>query len=180
MKKSITLLFAIAIGIIAKAQLASTKTGNVSFFSTTPVENIEGVSHKTLAVINTANREIAIIITNTTFEFPNKLMEEHFNEKYMESEKYPQSTFKGKINESIDLTKDGEYKVSTTGKLKVHGVEQDRTIAGTIVVNKGEIKIVSDFQIKLADHKVEIPKLVLAKIAEIIDVKLNMILIPKK
>jgi polyisoprenoid-binding protein YceI len=169
-----------AIALKANAQLASTSTGTISFFSSTPVEDIQAQSAKVLGVVNLQTREIAFNVVNTSFEFPNKLMQEHFNEKYMESEKYPNSTFKGKINEAIDLTKDGEYKVTVTGKLNIHGVEQERTIPGTIIVKDGLVSIVTDFKVKVADHKIEIPKLVVAKIAEEIAVKLDVKLAPKK
>jgi polyisoprenoid-binding protein YceI len=98
----------------------------------------------------------------------------------MESEKYPYSTFSGKINEEIDLTKDGEYAVTVTGKLNIHGVEQERTINGKIIVKNGEITLLSDFKVAVKDHKIEIPTVVVAKIAEVIDVKVNAVLLPKK
>jgi hypothetical protein len=180
MKKSITLVLAMAIGMFAQAQLFSTQTGKVGFFSKTPIEDIDGTSRSVLAVMNTAKNEMAIIITNTTFSFPNKLMEEHFNEKYMQSDKYPTSTFKGKINEVVDLSKDGEYKVTVTGKLNIHGVEVERTIPGNITVKNEEIRLVSGFPVKNADHKIEIPKLVVSKIAETLDVSVDITLLPKK
>ena len=107
-------------------------------------------------------------------------MQEHFNEKYMESDKNPKSTFKGKINEKIDFTKDGEYNVTVTGKLNIHGVEQDRTISGKVIVKEGKIQLLTSFKVKNADHKVEIPKIVSAKIAEELDVKVDALLLPKK
>ncbi|AMS28148.1 hypothetical protein AEM51_09180 [Bacteroidetes bacterium UKL13-3] len=181
MKKSILTIASIAFMTIgAKAQLFSTSTGNIYFFSKTPVENIEAKSLQTLSVLNVATKELVFRVTNTTFKFPNKLMEEHFNEKYIESEKYPNSTFKGKINEDIDLTKDGDYQVTVSGKLNIHGVEQDRTIPGTISVKDGAITLLSEFKVKEVDHKIQIPKLVLAKIAEEIDVKVDAKLLPKK
>jgi polyisoprenoid-binding protein YceI len=107
-------------------------------------------------------------------------MEEHFNEKYMESEKYPNSIFSGKINETIDYTKDGSYDVTVTGKLNIHGVEQLRTFKGKVMVKDQSIQLISDFKVKLADHNIDIPKLVVAKIAEVIDVHVDTTLIPKK
>ena len=181
MKNTLFTLMAIAASTLAaNAQLYSTSNGTISFFSKTPVENIEAKSTQVLSVLNVSTRELVFRVTNTTFKFPNKLMEEHFNEKYMESEQYPNSTFKGKINEEVDLTKDGEYKVTVTGKLNIHGVEQDRTIPGTISVKEGAIALLSDFKVKEVDHKIQIPKLVVAKIAEEIDVKVDAKLLPKK
>src|SRR6186713_2633332 len=115
MKKLLILsAFSLLIAPLAHAQLCSTQSGKVSFFSSTPVENIEASSSKTLAVMNLDKKELAFSVPNTSFDFTNKLMQEHFNEKYMESEKYPNSTFKGKINEAIDFKKDGEYPVTVT------------------------------------------------------------------
>lgn len=163
----------------AKAQIWSTSTGKVSFFSKTPMENIDGTNIKVMSVLN-SKREMAIIILNTNFDFPNKLMQEHFNEKYVESDKFPNSTFKGRINEEIDLSKDGDYKVTVTGKLNIHGVEQERTVPGTVSVKGGNIQMTSTFKVKNADHKIEIPTIVSSKIAEELDVNVELSLAPKK
>ena len=144
----------------------------VTFFSHTPVEDIEAKTDKASSVINSANNQIAFLIMNTSFKFSNSLMEEHFNEKYMESEKYPKSTFSGKINETIDWNKDGENKVTVTGKLTIHGVALDRTIPATITIKGGKVSAKSEFMVKTADHKIEIPKLVWEKIAE--EIKINV------
>jgi polyisoprenoid-binding protein YceI len=166
--------------VVCQAQLFSTTTGKVSFFSKTPFENIEAESKTVLSVMNVTTNEIAIMITNTSFSFPNKLMEEHFNEKYVESEKFPKSSFKGKINEAVDLSKDGEYKVTVTGKLNIHGMEQDRTIIGAIIVKGGMIEMTANFKVKNVDHKIEIPTIITAKISEEIDVMVDLKLAPKK
>ena len=107
------------------------------------------------------------------FVFKNSLMQEHFNENYMETTKYPNGEFKGKINEKLDWTKDGVYKVTVTGKLTMHGVEKDRTIPGTITIAGQNISIDSKFDVPLKDHNIEVPKLVIKNIAEIISVKVN-------
>ena len=62
-------------------------------------------------------------------------MEEHFNENYLETEKYPKASFNGNINEEVDLSKDGTYEVTATGKLLIHGIEKERTLTGTITRN---------------------------------------------
>ncbi|OYU94918.1 MAG: hypothetical protein CFE21_14665 [Bacteroidetes bacterium B1(2017)] len=173
-------LFGFSMALVSNAQMFSTSTGKVSFFSKTPMENIDAESNTVLAVLKADTKEMAIIITNTSFKFQNGLMEEHFNEKYVESEKFPKSIFKGKINENIDLTKDGEYTVTVTGKLTIHGVEVDRTIPGKIIVKGGTIQLKSNFSVKNADHKIEIPTIVTSKIAEAIDVTVDLILTPKK
>lgn len=181
MKKYTLVLIAMAfLTWNAQAQLFVTPSAKIDFFSKTPVEDIEAHSNNGVAILNTKTGELAFQVVNTSFHFPNKLMEEHFNEKYIESEKFPKSSFKGKINETIDYTKDGTHNVTVTGTLNVHGVEQPRTITGKLIVANGTIQLISDFKVKIADHKIEVPKLVLAKIAEEISVAVNATLAPKK
>lgn len=180
MKKIVITTLSILSAFAINAQnLYATKNGNVSFYSKTPVEDIHATSNTVSGLINT-DGAVAFIINNTSFDFPNKLMQEHFNEKYMESDKYPLSTFKGKINEPVDFSKDGEHKVTVTGVLNIHGVEQNRTIPGVLKISNGELSVESNFKVKVADHKITIPKLVIAKIAEEIDVQVLAKLQPKK
>ncbi len=114
------------------------------------------------------------------FIFPNKLMEEHFNENYIESEKYPNSTFKGKFQEVIDFKKEGVYEVSAKGILEMHGVKQERVIKGKLTVGKDQLTFVVNFDVKLVDHKIEIPTLVMTKIAESLTIKNRFVFTPKK
>ena len=102
-------------------------------------------------------------------------MQEHFNTDYMESDKYPKATFKGKIQEHIDLSKDGNYPVTVTGELEVHGVKQTRTIPGKITVSNGAVKMTSEFMVKCADHQIKIPQLVFHNIAESIRVQVSAV-----
>jgi polyisoprenoid-binding protein YceI len=112
------------------------------------------------------------------FKFKNALMEEHFNENYMETEKFPNSTFKGKINEPVDLTKDGETKVTVTGKMEIHGVTKDETYNGTITKSGNDIVIKTKFKIKLADYNIKVPSLYVKNIAEVVDVDVMSTLEP--
>lgn len=181
--KKIIILLAVAFTAMqqASAQMYSASEGSkVDFYSKTPVEDIEAHSTTPRALMNVKKMEVGFIVENRSFQFPNKLMQEHFNEKYMESEKYPLSTYSGKINEAIDLAKEGTYNVTVSGKLTIHGVTQERTIPGTVTVKDGKIHVRSEFKVAVKDHKIEIPKLVGAKIAENIDVHVDMNLEPKK
>lgn len=164
----------------AKAQLFITQTGETSFFSETPLENISALNKQVAAIINTATSEVAVRIQNVAFHFPNKLMEEHFNENYMETEKYPNATFKGKIQEVIDYPKEGVYDVTAKGTLEMHGVKQERTLRGKLTVAPNQLTLVCNFDVKLADHKIDIPTLVVAKIAESLTIKNRFVLTPKK
>ena len=159
-----------------KAQIYTGKTYQVSFFSDGPVEDIAATSKSAQVILNTANNGIAVKVTIKGFDFEKKLMQEHFNEKYMESDKYPYATFTGKIKDSIDYKKDGVYKITVAGKLNMHGVEKDRNIQGTLAVKGGEIIIDSKFPVALKDHNIEIPTLVAQNIAEIVDVTLKFTL----
>ena len=107
-------------------------------------------------------------------------MQEHFNENYVESEKYPHAIFKGKINEKIDLVKDGEHKVTVTGILSLHGVDKERKLEGIITVKGTEISIATKFNIHIADHNIKVPSLYIKNIAEDVEVKLNATLEPYK
>ncbi|MBI3501568.1 MAG: YceI family protein [Bacteroidetes bacterium] len=166
-----------------RAQIYTGKSYEISFFSHGPIEDIAATSKSAQVMLNTAKNEIAVKVTIKGFEFEKKLMQEHFNEKYMESDKFPYATFSGKIKDTIDYKKDGVYKVSVTGKLNIHGVEKERTIPGTITVKGGEITIDSKFPVALKDHNIEIPSLVTQNIAEIVETKINSTLTefnPKK
>ncbi|TDE13659.1 YceI family protein [Dyadobacter psychrotolerans] len=158
----------------------STSTGNTRFSSETPLENIKAENKKSQAILNTSTGELAIRMNMRDFVFPNKLMQEHFNENYMESEKYPTGTFSGKMDKVIDYSKDGEYETSATGKFTVHGVTKTRTISGKIKIEDGKISVNSDFQVPLADHKIDVPEIVFVKIAQKIDVKAQYVLVPVK
>ena len=105
-------------------------------------------------------------------------MQEQFNEKYMESEKYPEATFHGKINEEADPAKEVTYPITASGKLTVHGVEKEYSEKGTVTVKGGAITLDSSFKTSIADHKIEIPKLVIQNIAETVAVKLNVVYAP--
>jgi polyisoprenoid-binding protein YceI len=159
-------------------QLFSTQSGETSFFSETPVENISGVNKTVGAIFNTSTKEIAVSMKMTSFDFPNKLMQEHFNENYIESDKFPTGVFKGKIVEDIDFSKNGTYDVTAKGQLTLHGVTQAREIKGKLIVDNQKITLTSNFDVKLVDHKIDVPKLVFSKIAEVIAVKSKYIFNP--
>ncbi len=163
----ITLLF---IGFQSKAQLFMTTTGEVSFFSKTPMEDIDALNKSVSSIINTATNEVAVQMRITNFVFPNKLMQEHFNENYLESEKFPSATFKGKIKESVDLTVPGTYPISASGSATIHGVTRPIELKGNIVSSGTSLTLTCQFEVKLVDYKVDIPKIVFAKIAEVIKV----------
>ena len=155
------------------AQIYLGKTCEISFFSKGPIENIEAINKSTKPILNPAKGEVAVKVTIKGFEFTSTTMQEHFNEKYMESDKYPYATFAGKVNETIDYKKNGTNKVTITGKLDMHGVTKERTIDGTVTIKDGEISFDSKFTVALKDHNIEIPSLVAQNIAETVDVTIK-------
>lgn len=170
-KLTITALFLLTAQYCV-AQKYICKNGSTTFFSETPVENIEAKSSESSSAYDTKTGDVVIIIPIKSFQFEQSLMQEHFNENYLESDKYPKAFFKGKITEaaSIDYSKDGTYKVNAQGKLTIHNVTKDVKIPGTISIKNGKINMDSKFTVRCADYAIKIPKLVMVKIAEEIQV----------
>lgn len=175
---SIALLFG-GFQISSAQVLKSTKDGvKVSFFSATPLENIAAENSAVQSLIK--GDSIIFIVTNKGFVFKSPLMQEHFNENYMESDKYPKTNFRGKINEKIDLTKDGVYNVTCTGIMDMHGVKKDVLFNGIFTVKGDVVNLVSSCKAKLVDYNINRPKVVMEKIAEEIDIKINANYAPYK
>ena|SRR6267378_4518177 len=173
------LLFSL-VPLFSGAQIFFSKTSSFSIFSESPVENIDAVNTAAKVVLNTATGDVQVRVPIRSFKFKKPLMEEHFNENYMESEKFPNAEFKGKINEKVDYKKDGEYKVTVTGKLTIHGVVKERTIEGKITIKGDEITISTTFMVHIADHNIEIPSVVVKNIAEDVKVTVSSVLEPFK
>jgi hypothetical protein len=157
--------------LLAQTDRFATATGQTSFFSETPAEKISALNKKTRVLLNPSTGELAIRITIRDFDFPNKLMQEHFNENYLESDKYPTATFLGKLDQPVDFSRDGSYDMTATGVFTVHGVSQNRTLSGNLTIRDKNLLLRSDFEVALADHQIKVPTLVFVKIAQIIQVK---------
>lgn len=155
------------------AQTYTSKAIKFNIFSSTPIEDIKAVSYTGVAVLGAQKQEITIQVAIKSLEFDKKLMQEHFNENYMESDKYPLAKFKGVIEPKIDWTKDGEYNVTAKGTLTVHGVDQARAITGKISLKNGVASLNSTFNVACAAHQIKIPSLMFTKIAEVIQVKVQ-------
>jgi polyisoprenoid-binding protein YceI len=129
-------------------------------------------------VLNTQNGELQFSLLNKGFHFAKALMEEHFNENYIESNKYPKSTFKGTVADiaKVNFSKDGSYPVSVTGDLIMHGVSKSVTAPGTIIIKDGKATAEAKFNIKLSDYSIAIPNMVKNNIAESVAVTVNCVL----
>jgi hypothetical protein len=149
------------------------KNANISLYSKAPIEDIEARSTKGTSVYNATTGDLAFSLPVNSFIFPKSLMQEHFNENYMESDKFPQASFKGKVQEHINAGKEGIYPISVAGILSVHGVNQTRTITGAITVKDGIVNLSSEFVVKCADHHITIPTIVFHNIAESIRIQVS-------
>jgi polyisoprenoid-binding protein YceI len=126
-----------------------------------------------ISVLNTETGALQFSLLNNAFHFPKAKMEDDFNEDYMESDKYPRSTFKGKImnlNE-VNFNKDGSYPVNVNGDLTIHGVTKNISTTGTITIKNGNVSATSSFKVLVRDYKIQIPSIVSNKIGESIEVK---------
>ena len=164
----------------ANAQIYMGKQTTTHFLSKSDIEDIEAKNTLAKIAINTKTGQVQVKVPNKGFKFKSSFMEEHFNENYMETEKYPVSAFDGKINEKIDYSKDGEHKVTCTGKLDMHGVTQEVTIPGTLKIKGSEITLDANFKVKIADYKIKVPSLYVKNIAEEIGIDMNAVLEPFK
>ncbi|MBS1771555.1 MAG: YceI family protein [Bacteroidetes bacterium] len=160
------------------AQKYMTRTGKVSFYSPTPLEKIEAFNNETAAIMDSKSGDVVFQVPVKSFKFDRALMEEHFNENYMESDKYPKAEYKGKVTDiaKVDFSKDGTYNVNTTGKLTIHNVTNDVTVPGTITIKGGKATINTKFNVKPKDYNITIPSVVEKKIAKEIEVTVNCIL----
>lgn len=148
------------------------KQGTAHFFSEAPLEDIEATNKKAVGALNLQEGTVAVSMMIKSFKFDKSLMEEHFNENYLESEKYPKASFTGKIQDfsSVDFTQPGTFTARADGTLSIHGVKKPLESEVTFRVNADTLVATTKFQVVLEDHKIKIPKLVIKNIAEVIDV----------
>lgn len=151
-----------------------TKTGFVGFYSTTPLEDIKGENNQVYAILDPATHHIAFALLLKGFIFPKELMQEHFNENYVESDKYPKATFSGACSGDMDLSKEGIYQVVVKGTLSLHGVTQPVETTAQLEVKNGQILGTSSFRLKPEDFQIQIPGVVRDKIAKEINVRVQI------
>lgn len=177
----IILALSLTTGLHASAQNFLTKNGKITFFSKTSMENIDAVNNQVVSVVNISTGDMAFSVIITGFLFKKALMQEHFNENYMESAKYPKATFKGKITDlaKVNFTKDGSYAVTVSGDLNIHNVTKAVSVPGTITVKGGKFNAAATFNVLLADHNISIPKVVEGNISKTIEIKVDCSYDPK-
>ncbi len=163
-----------------QAQKFFTREGKVSFFSDAPLEKIEAYNQQATAVVDFSAGAIEFAVLIKAFQFEKALMQEHFNENYMESTKYPKATFKGQVMEpgKVNTGKDGNYPVKVKGTLTIKGVSKDIETEGNFVVRMGDLSANATFKVAVADYNIPIPKVVADNIAKVMDVKVDVKLAP--
>lgn len=157
-----------------------TVNGKISFSSEAPLELIKASSAGLIGLLDNDKRTFSFKISIRSFDgFNSPLQKEHFNENYMESDKFPEASFKGKIIEETDLGVDGTYEIRAKGALSIHGVVQERIIKTTVTVKDKKISVSGAFTVLLSDHNIPIPIVVYKKLANEIKVEVNAVLEPR-
>ena len=185
MEKIITAFFFLLAGICTNGQdKYFTKAGRINFSATAPSSpgNIDGVNKSTTCVLDTKTGSIQFGLLMKGFEFERALMQEHFNENYIESDKFPKADFKGMVtnNTIVNYTKDGNYPIKVKGKLNMHGEIKEIETDGKLIVKDGKINAVAEFPLVLSDFKIAIPALVADKVSSTAKINVNCVLEPLK
>ncbi|MBK9271136.1 MAG: YceI family protein [Saprospiraceae bacterium] len=158
-----------------QAQKYFSKNASIRFYSDTPFEKIDAVNSTANTVLDISTGQIEFAVLVKGFQFEKALMEEHFNENYLESTKYPKSTFKGMIETptSVNWSKPGSYKVNVKGKLSIHGVTKDVSIPSMFIISEDGITGKSKFKVVPGDYGIKIPSVVKDKIAQEIEISVE-------
>ncbi len=172
-RKTLLLVLILDLSIHCDAQRYKSFEGFVNFYSEAPVENIDARNKDITSVIDVTTMDIVFSVPIQSFVFDKSLMQQHFNEKYMESEKYPKSVFKGKIF-GFDTTQYEKQKVTARGQLTIHGITNTVDIPGVIELREGGLHLTSVFLIKIEDYKVKVPQLLWKNIAEEVQVTVDL------
>jgi polyisoprenoid-binding protein YceI len=174
--KNVLLILLLGLGGLVPAQtIYFTRAGHIWFFSSTPIENIEAHNHNVVCAFEPEKGQLEFQVRIKDFKFEKDLMRDHFNENYLESDKYEYATFKGNLTnwDANNKQQPGSYPVQAQGKLIIHGVTQNVNIAGTVTVFTGGYKLASRFEVTLTDYKIKVPKIVVKNIAQIIQVTVD-------
>jgi len=154
-----------------------TRAGHISFFSASIMEDIEARNDKVAAVFDLGNGQIAFSVPIHEFQFKRTLMQEHFNENYMESDKFPKATFTGQVTNAAQVLKQlpsGTQTVEAEGNLTIHGVTHKALVTGTLQLRDGQLVVFAYFNVAPADFSIDIPMLVREHIAKSVSVRINL------
>lgn len=156
------------------AQLYFTTSGFTGFYSKTPLEDIKAENNQVYAVVDISKKSLAFSMLLNGFVFTKELMQEHFNENYVESDKYPKATFTGAYTDAVDVANGKEATVHVTGNMTMHGVTKSISTTATLQLTNGVLTGKAFFQLAPADFNINIPGLVKDKIAQKIDVHITV------
>jgi polyisoprenoid-binding protein YceI len=174
MKKSIVItVLLVAAATITHAQMYFTTTGFAGFYSKTSFEDIKAENNQVYAVVDLTKKSLAFSMLLNGFVFTKELMQEHFNENYVESDKYPKATFTGTFTDNVDVSKAGENTIHVSGTITMHGVSKPFTTTATLSMESGVLVGKASFQLLPGDFNITIPSLVRNKIADKIDVHIT-------
>lgn len=178
MKKSIILSVILIFSTSLFAQKFITKSGHIRFYSETPLETIEANNKQVNAAYDHDSGHFVFKVLMKSFEFEKALMQEHFNENYVESDDFPNATFKGMIVDHSDLIleEENEVQVKVKGQMTIHGVTQEMEVDGLFDIQENQIHAISTFSLKPADFDIKIPGAVVKNIAEEIEVTVDILL----
>jgi len=153
-------------------------SSHVSFYSKTPIEAIEAHNHASTSLIEMASRSIRFQVPVIGFQFQIKLMQEHFNDGYLDPKQFPYAQFNGKLSDSLDLSIDTTYNVTATGTMKLHGVDRMGVYPGVFTCKDSIATLQTEFKIVLADHGIKIPGAVFDSVAKEVTVKVYFRYVP--
>ena len=161
---------------LVDAQKYFTRSGKITFFSDAPLEDIKAVNNSATSVLDAETGRLEFSVLIKGFQFEKAKMQQDFNENYMESSKYPKSTFRGNIQNwgEVDLGKDGTYELQVSGDLTIHGVTQPLETDAKLTVDGEQLSAHTSFMVKVADFDIEIPSVVSKKIAETVEVTVDV------
>lgn len=179
--KRIWIALALTTGIVpGRAQdIYICKNMEVKFFSSAPVENIEARTNQGFSVLSSRENRVYCKIPVRSFVFRKSLMQEHFNENYLESDRYPYAEFSGRVLAGSDISQKGDHPVILEGQLTIHGVSKQYKLQGLIHSSGNEMVAESRFTVRLADHHIRIPALLFHNIAEVVEVTIAARYSPK-
>ena len=179
--KNLILLVVLAVSLQANAQKYFSKTAHIKFFSHTTAEDIKANNYKSSIIIDKTTGVVQVEGLIKMFEFEKALMQEHFNENYLESDTYPKATFKGKGDFSkVNFAADGTYSVNVAGQMTMHGATKDVSAIATLKIAGGKIDGSTKFYVNPRDFNVQIPDLVKGQISDKIEVTVKATLQPLK
>jgi polyisoprenoid-binding protein YceI len=171
-------LIAMSFSIAGQSQKYATKNGLIRFYSDAPLEKIEANNRQVNAALDIATGNFVFRVLMKSFTFEKALMQEHFNENYVESDKFPNATFLGIISnfKDVDFTKDGNYPVTVDGKLTIHGETKQITEKGTFEVKEGKLIGKTKFNLVLSDYKIDVPNTVVNNLSKTIEITVEVVL----